>query len=1726
MAVRVRTTDTLPLDVDRPSLRRSAEARPLGSRGRSASVETGWRDMTDRHSIVETPQVLPMGIAVVGMGCRFPGGVDSPDAYWRLLREGIDAIREVPPTRWNNKTCDDGVATTPSSRHARHGGFLDDVEGFDAAFFGITPRETEDLDPQQRLLLEVAWESLEYGGIAPESLRGSETGVFVGMSSDDYAVSRWHDNSSSDIGTYTTLGMARSVAAGRIAHFLGLHGPVIQLDTSCSSSLVAVYQAFQSLVAGECNLALAGGVNLVLSPEVMRALGQLKVLAPDGKCKTFDAAADGYVRGEGCGIVVLKRMQDAVRDSDRILAILRSAAVNHDGASSSLTTPNGQAQQQLMRKSLRNAVIEGQEVTYVEAHGTGTKVGDPIELQALHAAYGAHRPPFRPLFVGAVKTNIGHLEAAAGIAGLMKVVLMLQHGEIPPNLHFTTPNPEVPWSDMQVQVPTRLEPWPNSDVRRLAAVSAFGISGTNAHVILEAAPTAKHIETPPADGAVAPSPQLLPLSGQSEHALREVTAKYAAHIDAHPELSLQDLCFTAAIGRTHLSKRIAILASSRDQLLASLNAYASGEQDYRIITDRTPQDAAAVNRLCFLFTGQGTQYAGMGRELYESQPVFRGAIERCARILRDKFDLELTDLLYGDACDAHLLNQTADAQPCLFSLQYAIAELWKSWGVSPGAVIGHSLGEYAAAQAAGVFDLEVGIELVATRGRLMGALPETGCMAVVMAGESRVNAAIASDGERVTIASINGPDNVVISGEHDAVHELLAKLTAEGVDAELLNTPNAGHSSLIDPILEPFGSFAEQFDYNRPRIEMISNVTGELATDELACGSYWVRHARSPVRFADGMQRLASLGCRRFIEIGPNPNLLTMGMGCLKGIRPQPRWLPSLAKVRSAWETMLDSLAQLYVAGSAIDWQGFYAPYVCSRVSLPTYAFQRQAYSVSRRQPSDSSPLPPPAEVAAKVEYLCAGLEDEAQVLTPRLDEIAIRFVIEAIETLGFKWHVESEISEQELWERIPEQHRPKVTRVLDRLVERGWLVRGECGYIIQRASPAESANTLAAALRRECSGPECDLLSRAGPALASIWQCHTEPLGILFPSGATDQALEFYSRARLLAGYNQLAAEALREAVAALPPHSPLRILEVGAGTGGLTTHLLQALPAESCEYVFTDLSPLFLNAARERFGEFAGLQSQILDISRAPLQQGLTPCSFDLVVAANVLHATPRIDDTLTNVQQLLKPGGWLLLLEGANPPLWGDAIFTLIDGWWSFEDRELRPDYPLMRPDAWCRSLAMAGFNDVACLNDAMLKDGSSNTLYLARSGAASASVRSRKRTQITPPIGMPPPQDPDTDKLSVRPDPTLRETLVDMFDERELTQLVRTLAGRVMRLNPDSIDSTQPLSELGLDSLMATELRAQLGQILQRELTLNSLQLRRSVDEIVKYVHDDYSRRDSQPAATDMALADFEVATPRAQVVSLQAEGTKTPLFFVPAGYGDLFAFQEIAHAMGMDQPVYGLQPASAKHVKTFRQMSVYRLISAYIEQIKHIQPHGPYLLSGYSAGGIIVVELARELLRQGNEVGLLVIFDPPSHVPFWLDWFYRLNYHISKATRLLNVVRRLRSKFIRRLFHTVLDEGLRTHSAVIREHRLLTYPGLITHFRSRLSQSSLVSMRPMGSFWRRIALEGTEVHWIPGTHYGMLRGAGASVVVDELRDCLQRADAQKGKQVSPRRDATP
>jgi acyl transferase domain-containing protein len=1564
-------------------------------------------------------------IAIIGLGCRFPGA-NTPEEFWRLLSEGRDAISEVPPSRWDVRQYYDPDPRAPGKIATPFGGFIDDVDLFDAHFFGIAPREAASLDPQQRLLLEVSWEALEQAGIAPDSLAGSAAGVFVGISSNDFAQIVMSCDPA-EIDHYLGSGNARSVAAGRLSYVLGLKGPSLSIDTACSSSLVAVHLACESLQRQECHLALAGGVNLLFSPEVSISHSRAQMLAPDGRCKTFDASADGFVRAEGCGVVVLKPLATAIADRDNVLAVILGSAVNHDGRTSALTVPSGPSQEAVIRTALRNAGIDGSSVSYLEAHGTGTRLGDPIEVGALAAVLCQGRDAANPLTLGSVKTNIGHLEAGAGIAGLIKTVLAGLHRQIPAHLHVRELNPLIPWDRLPLRVATTSMPWQTRGERRIAGISSFGFSGTNAHVVVAEAPA------PAGQASVAAVPvnqSLLVLSAKTEPALRRLAGRYVEHLSA-TSIAAADVAYSAAIGRAHFAHRLAVTAPSTELCREQLEAFLGGRpgpgvsSGHILIGDRP--------RVAFLFSGQGSQYPGMGSDLYREHAVFRASVDRCESILKTWIDRPLTDLLFRAPAD--VLNCTKYTQPALFAFEYALAELWRSWGVEPEALLGHSVGEYVAACIAGVFSLEDGLMLIARRAALMQSVTAAGEMVAVLTDEAQVASLVSSYPTEVSVAAINGPRNVVISGARDRVRQLVQDLTAAGVTTVPLAVSHAFHSPHMDAVLAEFGEVSSRVRFAAASIDIVSNVTGEIASEEMASPDYWCHHLRQTVRFAAGVRTLERLGCNTCIEIGPKPVLIDLAR---QSFAPGTgTWLASLKYGQPDNQQILRSLGTMFTRGATIDWTRFYGIQRRNRVTLPLYPFERQRFwvapstnrgvvSASTHQPKEVShpllgcrrwvggsdelryearlapdaplylgdhhvfdtpslpasayiemalaagvawfdthaltlhnvtfvralrldeaklvqlvlrshsdgrmifhiysrseanvdapttldasgeigpatddaadraatltryrgepgePVPlewfnlefnrrgvrfgpafraltqiwrgrdhvlatveAPAAVAeelgryhfhpalldaccrtsavftfAQTEELllqvgierlhyyrrpgsrlwassrvrgagspgreewvadcevfdetgncCLAIEGQsarravrelldrdveqraaqqyelqwvlkpnASARTPaplpapdavaqaihaeiaavaadpslieygrfllQLDRLANAYVLNVFANIGRTWRPGERFATVQIAEElgIVDRHSRLFERLLEMLSEAGWLRRVGDHWEVAALAVSTAPDELHARLSAEFpeAVTELSLVRDSGERLADILRGQVDPLDFMFPKGEVNRINRLYENTRGAVATHAVLRKAVAKAVeTGGARRTVLRVLEIGGGAGATTASVLDVFDPLRTEYTFTDVSPRFVTHAQQRFGGYPFLSYRRLDIEQSPLAQGFVSDRFDLVIAANVLHASRDLRQAAGYVHELLAPNGILMVLEGTSKSPWLDLVLGLLPEWWRFADTDLRPSHPLISSEAWERLLAAQGFSHPRTMSEA--------------------------------------------------------------------------------------------------------------------------------------------------------------------------------------------------------------------------------------------------------------------------------------------------------------------------------------------------------------------------------------------------------------------------------------
>jgi acyl transferase domain-containing protein/acyl carrier protein len=1394
------------------------------------------RDLRRRLATLEAERDEP--IAIVGMACRLPGGIADTEQFWALLSEGRSAIGPVPKTRWDNDALFDPNPDVPGKTYSSVGGFVSDVDQFDPYFFGIPPREAVTMDPQQRLLLEVAWETLENAGIDPSALDGSSTGVFVGIGCSDYAILQARSNTLESIDAYHASGVAHSVAAGRISYSLGLQGPSVAVDTACSSSLVAIHQACVSLRQRECNLALAGGANLILVPDYTVNFCRARMLSPTGACRTFDAGADGYVRGEGVALIALKRLSDAQAAGDRILAIVRGSAVNQDGRSTGLTVPNGPAQEAVIRQAVARSGVKPSDVQYVEAHGTGTPLGDPIEVQALAAALGDDRKADEPLVIGSVKTNLGHLEATAGVVGLMKVVLALEHGEIPAHLHFSKPNPHIPWSELPVEVAAQRRAWRTG--RRIAGVSSFGFSGTNAHVILEQAPA---IDAKPVEAADRWT--VLPLSAKDESALRALAKRYADHLRTKPA-SLADIAATAGAGRAHFSHRLALVVRDVHGAIDELERFARGERSACVVGEA---HAGTAIEPVFLFTGQGSQYVGMARELYEHEPVFREALDACARVLDPELPQPLLEVLFEDT--SGVLDQTQFTQPALFAIEVALATLWRSWGVEPAYVLGHSVGEFAAACVAGVLTLEDGARLIAARARLMQALPPGGGMIAVQGHQhGAVEQLVARHPDQISIAAINAPGNVVVAGDSQRLKVLSEELAAHGCQVQPLKVSHAFHSPLMTPVLGEFERIAAATPHAAPQIGWIANLIGDLMDfDQWSgrMGEYWRRHVRESVRFRECIEAAERFGARTFLEVGPHPVLTALGRETLGDGKAS--WHFSLRRGQDSHRQLLQCLAELYVRGARIDWASLSHGRATHKVALPTYPFQRQRYwvetkSVPRAVASTSRWDRASRAGARQSQYAPFDLAIETFPLKwQRLEALAQAYMTRTLRELGVFLRADEQRTAQQIVEStgmLP-VYVKLIGRWLERLAHAGLLTNEGNVYRAVAPLPPVDIDAIRAETRQVFGNYPAmiDYVELCGSKLVDVLTGKESALETLFPNGSNRITEGLYQTSVVARYFNEIVRSVVQATAAS---DSPISILEIGAGTGGTTATLLPDLPADRTKYVFTDVSRLFLVNAREKFAAYEFVDYQLLDIERPPSEQGFAEHSYDLVVAANVLHATRDLAATLRHVRSLLASGGVLVMLETTEHPIWLDISTGLIEGWQIFED-PLRKTHPLLNAAQWDRLLSECGFeiSEAFPSQNSQLQLLGQNVIIARAPQAEGKVVAPTRASSASPTLAA-------RDSGRELPEALLARIAAATPNNRQeiLEDLVREEVCAVLGIDrAHQPTATQRLKEFGVDSLMAVELRNRLARrlALKQSLTATLMFDYPTVQAIARYLAED-------------------------------------------------------------------------------------------------------------------------------------------------------------------------------------------------------------------------------------------------------------------------------------------
>ena len=1564
-------------------------------------------------------------IAIVGIGCRFPGGVKDPAGYWDLLKAGKDAITDVPETRWSPDSYYDPKPGLPGKSYTRRGGFLEGIENFDPGFFGISPREATRMDPQQRQILETAWEALEDGGHTKEGIAGTDTGVFIGISSTEYATIQTAHRDLTAIDTHSGTGSAMSIAANRISYCFNLRGPSLALDTACSSSLVAVHLACESIHRGECSMALAGGVNAILKPDTYVIFSSASMLSADGKCRTFDAGASGFVRGEGAGVLVLKPLDRALADNDRIYAVVRGTATNQDGRSNGLTVPDQSAQEEMLRQVCARADVAPEMIQYVEAHGTGTMVGDPIEAIALGNIFGRARANGHACVVGSVKTNIGHLEPASGIAGIIKVALALQHEEIPANLHFKTPNPHIPFEDLKIRVPTEHEKWPEHDGPALAGVNSFGFGGANASAILAEAP--KNGTTAGAAISV-PSqtvPRIVPLTARSENSLKKLAAAMRNHLQEGgrgADFAFDDICWSTAMRRSHHEHRLAVIARDRDELIERLGAYAeNGESRAEAVAGQTAHGQAP--RVAFVLSGQGPQWWAMGRELLDSEPVFREVIEDADKIIREIGTWSLLEELRRDEASSRM-QETSIAQPAIFALQVGLARLWASWGIEPDAVVGHSVGEVAAAHLSGALSFDSAVRVIFHRGRCMDFADAHGQMLAVGLPHEQAQKYVEGKEDKISLAAINSPDSVTLSGDGRTLEKIAEQLDKKDIFNRFLKVNYAFHSPMMDPMRKELLDSLEGVDLRSTTLPMYSTVTGSVIEGSELGPEYWWRNVRHSVWFSPSVDRMIDDGYDVFVELAPHPVLSGYVNESLRKKDVKATVVHSLRRENEEYTTMLKALATLYTVGCPMSWEAL-VPKHGRFVPLPRYRWDHSKYWSESEESRDSrigadihpllghrlkAALPTwekelaghavgylsdhcvqgqallpgtsylelaaiaarelhgpgrhvlesidmsracfisdedvttiqvttdPSQSVFRVmsrmknssdpawtahvtgKIIAFGADDDepamldvdavrARCLTefsaketyPRLAELGLEYgpafqgidklwagdgealawivapeeIAASIEnyevhpamldaclqtlicaiprgdrnstdgntvylpvefrhvrihdripakiwsharliesedagiladirvydgkgrtlveirgvrcqavdggtredlsalTYEYKWqyaprpgHVAAQTTAEMLPSptRIAEQTSAaaagidgelrlceqvhKIQEVLDplsrafmraafvnlgssmaegkrfttaelvkeleidtrfsRLIDRSLEILCEDGSVIADGdgwkfgtfdrSEDPRARWRDAVAQNPGIRPELMLVGRCGQELAGVLRGEVDPVSLIFPEGSLALTEHLYQDSPQVRFDNTLAQRAVSIMTRGLEPGRKLRVLEIGGGTGGLSSYVLPVLPARDTEYVFTDLSNHFFSRGAEKFRDYPFIEFKRLDIENDPCEQDFEAHSFDLILASHVLHATADLRETLANVKRLLSSEGVLLMAETVDPSRWIDLVFGLTEGWWRFTDVELRPKHPLLSYPAWKELLQDCGFSDV--------------------------------------------------------------------------------------------------------------------------------------------------------------------------------------------------------------------------------------------------------------------------------------------------------------------------------------------------------------------------------------------------------------------------------------------
>ena len=1370
-------------------------------------------------------------IAIIAVAGRFTGAKDIK-SFWQNLRDGVESISRLTDEELINSGVSLDLLSNPN--YIKASAVLSDIELFDANFFAYSAKEAEIIDPQQRLFLELAWEAIEKAGYDPQTYNGL-IGVYGGVGMSRYLLNNLYPN-------YQLLETIDPIQLGisndkdflptRVAYKLNLTGPAVNVQTACSTSLVAVHVACQSLLNGECDIALAGGVTLSIPQKIGYLHQEGMILSPDGHCRAFDAKAQGTIAGSGAGIVVLKRLKDAISDRDYIHAIIKGSAINNDGAMKvGFTAPSVSGQAAVIGEAQAIAGVDAETISYIEAHGTATSLGDPIEIAALTQAFSQSTDKKGFCAIGSLKTNLGHLDTAAGVAGLIKTVLALQHKMLPPSLHFETPNPKIDFANSPFYVNTTLTEWKTNNIPRRAGVSSFGMGGTNAHVILEEAPTQLKIQ----NSKLKSKYLVLCLSAKSENALYKATANLVTHLKEHPKLNLGDVAYTLNSGRRGFNHRRMLICQDLEDAVEALSSLEPKQvfTNYTEITERS---------VVFMFPGQGSQYVNMAREIYETETVFKEQVDYCSEILEPLLGLDLRHIIYPSEENidevSKQLQQTEIAQPAIFVIEYALAQLWQSWGVQPQAAIGHSIGEYVAATLAEVFSLEDALSLVAARGQMMQQLP-TGAMLSIPLPADKIKSLL---GEELSVAAINQPSQCVVSGSIAAVDALQNQLAAQGIECKPLYTSHAFHSQMMEPILEAFAERVKKITLNPPKIPYISNLTSNWITVTQATNpEYYAQHLRSTVQFAQGVEKLLATPEQVLLEVGPGHTLTTL----VKRHPDKAAAQTVLASVRHPQEKQSDTrvlfntFGQLWLAGVKVDWFGFYSQDKYYRLPLPTYPFERQRYWIDPPQKAawgQLQTLPPTSQLWTSLTQ--AGQKQantrnaELNELTYQenrqwLDRLCTAYINSAFQQLGAFSNPQDKYSLENLLAQynISPRYQQLLSRWLQILVEQGQLQQQEglftglvpCSqdYINEHLEQVKARFAASSLL-------DLDLVQRCGENLAAVVVGEQEPLEIFNELVYQKEDNGSYSESPLITYYNSILRSSLEQVVKSLPSSIHLRVLEIGGGTGVSTQALLPVLQPKQTNYTFTDIGSGFLTQAQQKFKDYPFVEYRLLDIDKSPTEQGFEKYSFDVIIASNVLHATRNIDQTLHHVRSLLAPGGFLLVWEITQPKIDFDISWGLLLK--PLDDKRRNPGQPFIILDQWFEALRAQGFVQVAAFPETealehqiIMAQASASAAFSTKFGQKNTEQKSEVALQRKPDIFQP-------ENLSaLHSRPNLPNSYI--VPRNDIEQKIADIWQELLGIKQVGIHDN--FFELGGDSLIAVQVLSRLRNNFSIKLTVANL-----------------------------------------------------------------------------------------------------------------------------------------------------------------------------------------------------------------------------------------------------------------------------------------------------------